>query len=244
VSAKFGLRLVLILIGFTAVIAQIVLLRELMVVFYGNETSIGLMLASWLFWTAVGSSLAGHVAARVREPRRLIAGIQLLIAAALPATVLAVRASKGLLQTVPGEVLGPGAMLLTSFCTLGPLCLLSGSLFTAGSRMCAPGSVYLWEAVGSSAGGMVAALLLVGHWSSLEIALLLAVLNLLAACAPRYAAMAGVIRSTEAWQWWERKAAAVSTKMAWCCSTCPTRPRRRRLSITRCWSIRHREVCC
>ena len=41
-SAKFGLRLVLILIGFTAVIAQIVLLRELMVVFYGNETSIGL----------------------------------------------------------------------------------------------------------------------------------------------------------------------------------------------------------
>lgn len=35
----------LILIGFTAAIAQIVLLRELMVVFYGNESSIGLMLA-------------------------------------------------------------------------------------------------------------------------------------------------------------------------------------------------------
>ena len=216
-SAKFGLRLVLILIGFTAVIAQIVLLRELMVVFYGNETSIGLMLASWLFWTAVGSSLAGHVAARVREPRRLIAGIQLLIAAALPATVLAVRASKGLLQTVPGEVLGPGAMLLTSFCTLGPLCLLSGSLFTAGSRMCAPGSVYLWEAVGSSAGGMVAALLLVGHWSSLEIALLLAVLNLLAACAPRYAAMAGVIAVATllAFSGWPQRLESSSQQRLW-----------------------------
>jgi spermidine synthase len=184
---------VLILIGFTAVIGQIVLLRELMVVFYGNESSIGLMLGSWLFWTAVGSSLAGRMAARAREPRRLMAGLQLLVAATLPATVLAVRASKGLLQTVPGEVLGPGAMLLTSFVTLGPLCILSGSLFTAGSRMVATGSVYLWEAVGSSAGGVVAALLLIGHWGSLEIALLLAGLNLLAACMPRYAAMAGVV---------------------------------------------------
>jgi spermidine synthase len=199
VRAQFGVRPVLILIGFTAVIAQIVLLRELMVVFYGNESSIGLMLGSWLFWTAAGSSLAGRVAARTRRPRRLMAGTQLLIAAILPATVLAVRASKGLLQTVPGEVLGPGAMLLTSFCALGPLCLLSGSLFAAGSQVCATGSVYLWEAVGSSAGGIVAALLLIGHLSSLEIALLLAVLNLMAACGLaiaarplRYAAMAGL----------------------------------------------------
>lgn len=191
--AQFGVRLVFILIGFTAVIAQIVLLRELMAVFYGNETSIGLMLASWLFWTAVGSSLAGPVAARVREPRRLMAGMQVLVAATLPATVLAVRASKGLLQTVPGEVLGPGAMLLTSFCALGPLCLLSGALFMVGSRMAAAGVVYLWEAVGSSAGGLVAALLLIGHWNSIEIALLLAGLNLLAASMPRYAAMAGVV---------------------------------------------------
>jgi spermidine synthase len=193
VRPQFGVRLVFILIGFTAVIAQIVLLRELMAVFYGNETSIGFMLASWLFWTAVGSSLAGPATARVREPRRLMAGMQVLVAAILPATVLAVRASKGLLQTVPGEVLGPGAMLLTSFCALGPLCLLSGALFTAGSRMAAAGAVYLWEAVGSSAGGLVAALLLVGHWNSLEIALLLAGLNLLAASMPRYAAMAGVV---------------------------------------------------
>lgn len=184
----FGVRAVLILIGFTAAIAQIVLLRELMVVFYGNEISIGLMLASWLLWTAAGSSLAGRFAARTERPRRLMAAIQVLIAAALPATVLAVRAAKGLLQTVPGEVLGPGAMLLTSLAALGPLCLLSGALFPAGSQVCATaatgeatGSVYLWEAVGSSGGGLVAGLVLVRHLDSLEIAWLLAMLNLVAA---------------------------------------------------------------
>jgi len=166
-----------------------VLLRELMVVFYGNEISLGLMLASWLFWTAAGSSLAGRFTARARQPRRSMAGIQVLIAAILPLTVLAVRAAKGLLQTVPGEVLGPGAMLLTSFATLGPLCLLSGALFTVGSKLYATsaspdeaaGAVYLWEAVGSAAGGLVAGLLLVRYWSSLEIACLLTVVNLLAA---------------------------------------------------------------
>ena len=191
-KAGFGARAVLILIGFTAAIAQIVLLRELMVVFYGNETSLGLMLASWFFWTAAGSTLAGHFAAHARQPRRLMAAIQVLIALILPCTILAVRAAKGLLQTVPGEVLGPGAMLLTSFSVLGPLCILSGALFTAGSKVYqtaattsageATGSVYLWEAVGSSGGGVVAGLMLIRYLSSLDIAWLLAVLNLMAAC--------------------------------------------------------------
>ena len=45
-------RIALRVAGFTAVIAQIVLMRELIVVFYGNEISLGLMLASWLLWTA------------------------------------------------------------------------------------------------------------------------------------------------------------------------------------------------
>ena len=40
-----GLQCILSLIGFTSVIAQIVLMRELIVVFYGNEISLGIMLA-------------------------------------------------------------------------------------------------------------------------------------------------------------------------------------------------------
>jgi spermidine synthase len=234
VKAALGVRTVLTLIGFTAAIAQIVLLRELMVVFHGNESSLGLMLGSWLFWTAAGSSLAGHFAARARQPRRWMAGIQVLIAATLPWTVLAVRAAKGLLQTVPGEVLGPGSMLLTSFSALGPLCLLSGALFTAGSRVFATtagtpaaeatGSVYLWEAVGSSGGGVVAGLVLVRYWSSLEIAGWLAVLNLLAACSlaiavrPLRRAALGALLGMAAllgFSGWPRSLEAISQQRFW-----------------------------
>jgi spermidine synthase len=183
-----GVRPVLVLIGFTAAIAQIVLMRELMVVFYGNEISLGLMLASWLFWTAAGSAIAGRFA---REPRRLMAGLEALVALALPATILAVRASKAVLETVPGESLGPGPMLLGSLLTLSVFCVLSGALFAAGSRLYADqaatsmgeatGSVYLLEALGSAAGGVLAGLVLVRCVAPLEIALGLGLLNLLAA---------------------------------------------------------------
>jgi spermidine synthase len=182
---------VLVLIGFTAAIAQIVLMRELMVVFYGNEISLGLMLGSWLFWTAAGSAAAGRLAVRTREPRRLMAGLEALVAVALPATILAVRASKAVLEAVPGESLGPGPMLLGSLATLSVFSVLSGALFAAGSRLYAEqaaastgeatGSVYLLEALGSAAGGVLAGLVLVRHVAPLEIAWGLGLLNLLAA---------------------------------------------------------------
>jgi spermidine synthase len=158
-------------------------MRELMVVFCGNEISLGLMLGSWLFWTAAGSAWAG----RLGEPRRLMAGLEALLALALPATILAVRASKAVLEAVPGESLGPGPMLLGSLATLSLFCVLSGGLFAAGSRLygndvaTSTGSVYLLEALGSAAGGILAGLVLVQYVAPLEIALGLGLLNLLAA---------------------------------------------------------------
>lgn len=185
------LRAVLVLIGFTAVIAQIVLMRELVVVFCGNEISLGLMLATWLLWTAVGSSLLGRLGARVRQPRKLVAGLEGLIAVVFPLTILAVRASKSVFGSVPGELQGPGAMLLTSLATLSVFCAISGWLFAAGSRLyaeelnrttaAATGWVYLLEALGSGVGGILASLVLIRYLSAFEIASLLGLLNLLAA---------------------------------------------------------------
>ena len=40
------------IMGVSSVIAQVILLRELLVVFYGNELSIGIILAGWLLWEA------------------------------------------------------------------------------------------------------------------------------------------------------------------------------------------------
>ena len=175
------LRAAVILIGFTALIAQVVLMRELMVVFYGNEISLGLMLANWLLWTALGSGLLGRLAGRVRRPRALIAGLECLLAGAFPLSIYAVRSAKGVLGALPGEVLGPAPMFLVSFATLSLFCFLSGGLFPAAARLREAGSVYLLEALGAGAGGLLAGLVLIRYWTPFEIATLLAALNLLAA---------------------------------------------------------------
>jgi spermidine synthase len=199
VGTRFRVKAALILIGFTATIAQIVLLRELMVVFYGNEVSIGLILASWLFWTALGSRLAGRL---TRNPYGTMASLETLLALVLPATILAARDIKTLLQTVPGEILGPGVILVASLGILILFCVLSGALFTVGSALYAAvtaastgqstGSVYLWEALGSSLGGILAGLVLIRYLGSIEIALLLGFLNLLMATS--IAVRAGLVR--------------------------------------------------
>jgi len=186
-----ALYAVLVLIGFTAVIAQIVLMRELMVVFHGNEMSLGWMLASWLLWTALGSGVLGHLTGRTDQPRRLVAILELLVSISFPLSIFFVRLSKVVFQSVPGELLGPGPMLLTSLLVLSLFCLISGGLFAAGSRLYAREAgtstfsgttrVYLLEAVGSGLGGILASLVLIRYLQPFQIAAFLSLMNLLGA---------------------------------------------------------------
>jgi len=92
--AERKMRFSYFLIGLTSVVAQIVLVRELMEAFNGNEISLGLMLAAWLLWTAVGSGLVGRLFADAARPALLLAGLQIAVAAALPLTILAVRTGR------------------------------------------------------------------------------------------------------------------------------------------------------
>jgi spermidine synthase len=177
----------LVLIGFTAVIAQIVLMRELIVVSSGNEISLGLMLAAWLFWTAAGSALAP----RKTDAAKQMAVLQVLIAGALPLSIACVRVSRIVFHASPGEILGPGAVLLTALFTLSVICLLCGALFSSGVRLYASatagetahaaGSVYLLETLGAGLGGITATLIFLGPASSMQVAFLVAWLNLIAA---------------------------------------------------------------
>lgn len=184
-------RAALVLIGFTATIAQIVLMRELIVVFYGNEISLGIVLANWLVWTAFGSGVLGRWAGRARNPRRVMACLQALIAVVFPITLLMLRASRRAFLATPGEILGPAPMFLTSLIVLCMFCSLSGLLFAVGSRFYSEEAaaeavagvsfMYCLEAVGSGIGGLLASLALVRYFTAFEIASLVSLLNLVAA---------------------------------------------------------------
>jgi spermidine synthase len=186
-------RTALALCGFSAVVGQIVLMRELIQVFNGNEIALGILLATWLLWTAVGSGLTAATGLGQSRPRLAVAALECLLAASLPAAVWALRGSKALFQTVPGELVGPVPMLLTSLVCLSVFCAASGALFVAAARMAeaecglsaraAASAAYLLEAAGSGLGGIVASVLLVRYLDAFQIAAIVGLLNLPVAAA-------------------------------------------------------------
>ncbi|MFH1940533.1 MAG: fused MFS/spermidine synthase [bacterium] len=178
------------LMGFTSVVAQVLLMRELVVIFYGNELSLGTILGVWLFWTAAGSGGLAKILHKKGNLRLRFGLIQLLLALVLPLILLLVRVSKEILNITPGELIGYIPMLLITLITLAPVCLLSGLLYTVACQLLhhheqkdsAPiGKVYLLEAVGAGIGGVAASFIFVRFASPAQTVLLLSIVNLLSA---------------------------------------------------------------
>ncbi|MBM4036556.1 MAG: hypothetical protein FJ291_32870, partial [Planctomycetes bacterium] len=160
------------LIGFCGVVAQVVVLREVVVTFYGNELCVGAMLGTWLFWTGLGSLGLGRLARRLKRPGTWLAGMLAVMALLLVATVAGARCLKLILRASEGASFGRirpfGTMLASAFILLGPFCLINGFLFPLACRAAEQaggtvGAVYLLEAAGAATGGACYTFLLI-HW--------------------------------------------------------------------------------
>ncbi len=177
----------LIVLGLSGIIAQIVLLRELLVTYYGNELTIGMILANWLVLEAAGALLGRSVEGK-RRKIELYVSLQLLFSISLPLCILCIRILKNLMGVIPGEGLGLGAILISSFVVLLMPSCTHGTLFTLGCSILAErtgtgaraiGRVYLYEIIGTAAGGLILTYLLLPRYHSFRIAFLLAALNAL-----------------------------------------------------------------
>jgi spermidine synthase len=208
-------------------------MRELMLVSHGNEISLGVVLASWLLWTALGSGVLGRLGAGTRKPARVLAALQTLLALIFPATILAVRASRGMFQALPGEVLGPAPIFLTGLFALSCFCAASGWAFVAGSRLqaqesgssvsAAVNTVYLLEAAGSALAGILASVLLLRLLNSVQIAFLVSMLNLMA------------VATLTLGRPWHRLIAAFILLAAWVFAALPGGIRLETASFARLW---------
>jgi spermidine synthase len=185
---KKQVSLALFLIGFAAIVGQILLIRELLVVFYGNELSTAIILASWLVWTSLGSATLGRIADTILNKQKILALVQILLSLLLPLSIFAVRLSKIVWNIPVGEVVGLGKMMSIAFVILAPFCFLSGFLFalgcslhnkTTGARGRSVGTVYLLEAVGSGVGGVAFTALFVHSLNHLQTAFVVSVLLVL-----------------------------------------------------------------
>ncbi|MFQ6101527.1 MAG: methyltransferase domain-containing protein [Anaerolineae bacterium] len=185
------MRVALAAVGFTSTIAQILLMRELVATFYGNELLFGLVLAAWLAWVAIGSwglaRLPPLCPPRLREggkggQRTFAAGL-VLAALLLPAQITLVRAARTLLGVTPGAFVEFGPMVGTVIFILAPLCLLSGFLFTLGARLTVErgstaGRAYVWESAGAVVGGALFSFALIRWLDPFQTAFLVSAVNL------------------------------------------------------------------
>ena len=55
------LKLSIFTIGFTTLVAQIIFLRDFISVYNGNELIVGIILANWMFTTAIGAYLGKFI---------------------------------------------------------------------------------------------------------------------------------------------------------------------------------------
>ena len=172
----------LLALGISSVSVQLIMIREVMSSFGGNELVIGAVLGIWLLFTGLGSALGVPIAKKGMPERSLFLG-HLLIAVLPFAQIAAIRALP--LLWVRGEMLGltsaigGGAIVLIPYCLVGGAMIpLAGSLLQEKDTT---SKVYVVDTLGDIGGGLLFSLVLVyllSHWDSV---VALGFLNLFAA---------------------------------------------------------------
>ena len=172
--------------GLSGMTAQIILLRELLVSFFGNELTLGIILSNWLILEAIGSFIVGKTVEKTERKMEIYVLLQLIFSFALPLAIYLSRTFKILLLVTPGEGLGFMSIFYSSFLILLPVSIPHGALFTYGCKIYAQkggedassiGKVYILETTGSILSGLLMTFLLIQYFNSFEIAFIISLMN-------------------------------------------------------------------
>ena len=143
-------------LGFFALASQTLLFRAFLTAFEGHEFALGLFFGSWLVWLAFGA-LLGRCRAGWLDA--LAARLPLALLLFLPAFLLQhwlLLHARELTGVAAYEIFPWLPMLGLGALANAPVSVVTGFLFTLACR--APGlavtRVYVWEALGSAAGGV------------------------------------------------------------------------------------------
>ncbi len=181
---------VVVALGLACQVAQVLLLREFLMVFHGNELSIGLILAAWMLWVGLGSRWGCLLVERIQRPAACLLPVALGVLLLLPGTILLIRLLRGMFDVLPGAYLSLADMTYSCVILMAPLCLLLGFQFVLLARIWrehdritdthASGKAYIVEAAGNVAGGVLFTFLLVHHANAFQGALLVGLFMLVA----------------------------------------------------------------
>ncbi len=161
-------QLVILAVGIASPLVQLVVTRELLGAFAGNEYVVGVSLGLWLLFTGLGSTIARsqHLSDYPSSARIAFAVAGLGVLA--PTSLLILRGIR-LTLMVRGAQAGPTEALLAAPASMLPYCMLSGFLLCRASTVLAAkrgpaeglGHGYMLDAAGSVLGGVLFSFVLV-----------------------------------------------------------------------------------
>ncbi len=167
------------LLGFSATLWQILLLRAFMTIFYGNELIIGFLLCGWLLFVAFGCWIHD------RRPSLKISYVHLMTAfvAAIFLIFTSSKFSRLLLQTPMGEFISLPHMAMFAAPCLAFGCIILGYGYGCLVACLARQSinnpavkVYIYESCGATIAGLLFTFVLASRVSDFIIVMMLAIL--------------------------------------------------------------------
>ncbi len=184
-----SLIFLLLVTGLSGIVAQTVLIRECLILYGGNELSIGVTIGAWVVWEALGAWIGGRWPRGNRGAAHAFIAAGLVFGIVFPASIYAIRAFKVIAGLPPEISLGITSIFGASMAIFLPVGLLHGFAFTAACRVYegakdpggkAAGRVYFYEMVGTIAGGILVSYVLITWLHSFRIAGLILILMALA----------------------------------------------------------------
>ncbi|MEQ8188345.1 MAG: fused MFS/spermidine synthase [Candidatus Eremiobacterota bacterium] len=157
------LKSLIILTGSYSITAQILLMREFLVLFSGNELSIGIIFACWFCGISAGSALGGYL--KGKEHWQTLFLTIFIMSIILPVDICLIRQLRTIFSVSPGEFMPLLYIITGTICVIFPLTFSTGFFFPAACRVMSglsgeipsiqTGNVYGLESIGSLAGGVI-----------------------------------------------------------------------------------------
>src|SRR3990167_3265845 len=172
----------MVFIGCYATIAQVLIIREFMVVFFGNELCLGIILGTWLFGVAFGAATGGRIVDRLREHASVFIFVMVLICVILPLELILIRVLRHILNVPAGQYIPILSLLFSSIFIITPFSFTIGLIFPIACKVIRGftrdsaadiGFMYIMESIGSLTGGLLITFVLISRFQSFTITLIL-----------------------------------------------------------------------
>lgn len=174
---SFIILLFMFLMGSGSVISQSIIFREFLIIFYGNELILGVILFFWLFFISIGALTYPLMESLIKDHFRWFINLALVFSLIPSALIPFIRISRSLTGTPYGQFVPFLGMAWIALCVVFPPGFLIGLIFPTGCKALqgetAVSRIYVWEALGSLAGGAILSFILLRFFSPPIIAALL-----------------------------------------------------------------------